>query len=428
MTEELLHFIWRFQKLNKAGLQTTEGKTVEIVKPGFLNEDAGPDFRDARIIIDEQLWAGAVEIHINSSDWYQHGHQDDAAYDVVVLHVVYENDRPVLRQNGEEIPAIELKGRIDEQLFWRYEQLLENQNFIPCEDQINTVEAFVKNAMLERCLIERMEQKTGDLQNILHRNQGNWQKTFYQWVCRSFGLRINAVPMLQLARKVEESWIGRHRQQPLQIEALFLGASGLLPRQSVNEHESKLIHEFRFLSAKYQIDPMQPSIWKYSKLRPPAFPDRRLAQLSAFWTANENLFARILEYNSAKELLKLFDFTMPDYWKDHYRLGQKGKAAPKATPGKDFQNRFVINAVVPFIFLYGSLKGNENLRQKALDTLEELPAEKNKITLGFEHLGMELSSAFHSQAMIHLKKYYCDKKRCLSCQVGSKLLKELKYD
>lgn len=425
MTEDFLHYIWRYQKLYTSKLHTTKGEDLQIVNPGFLNQDAGPDFDNARIYINGQQWAGKVEIHMRSSDWYRHGHQHDAAYNGVILHVVYEHDKPVYRQNEELIPTLTLKGIIDENLYWRYEQLIQNQNFIPCENQLGSVDSFMWSTMLERVLVERLEQKSESLEKIVLRNRGNWNRSFFDWVCRSFGLPVNAAPMLQLARMIDENWIDKHRNNPLQIEALFLGVSGLLEGEMPHDYGKTLKKEFEFLKSKYHLRVMPAEVWKYARLRPPSFPDLRIAQCSRFLATHANIFATVLQLNTVKEIKTLFTFSMPDFWQNHYKLIKKS-ATHNALPGKNFQERFIINALVPFLFLYGRQKGHDEMAQKAFLLLEQLPFENNKVTLGFKQRGVTAgNTAQASQALLQLKKQYCDAKACLRCSIGNHLLKQI---
>lgn len=425
MTEDFLHYIWRYQKLRTTRLETTGGQEIQIANPGFLNQDSGPDFDNARIYLSTQQWAGKIEIHMRSSDWYRHGHQHDAAYNGVILHVVYEHDKPVYRQNAELIPTLELRGIIDENLYWRYEQLIQNQNFIPCENQVDQVDSFRWSTMLERTLVERLEQKSEVLAKIVERNKGNWNRSFFDWVCRSFGLPVNAAPMLQLARMMNENWIDKHRHNPQQLEALFLGVAGLLPAQMHHEYGQALKSEFRFLKAKYNLRIMPSEVWKYARLRPPSFPDLRIAQCSRFLAAHAGLFSTILETSDVRGLKALFTFEMSPFWQKHYKLIKQG-AAHNPLPGKDFQERFIINALVPFLFLYGRQKGLDQHVQHAFLLLEQLPFENNKVTLDFKQMGIPVGIAAHqSQALLQLKKQYCDTKACLRCTIGNYLLKQM---
>lgn len=426
MTEDFLHYLWRYQKFNKPITQLATGESLQINQPGYHNHQAGPDFSDARIIIDGQQWAGQVEIHLKSSDWYRHGHQQDLAYDAVILHVVYEHDREVHRSDGSAIPTLSIQGCFDENLYWRYEQLIQNENFIPCEKQLSEVDTFLTEAMLERSIIERMEHKTHDLSQLLEHNKGDWRRTFYQWCWRSFGLTVNAAPMLQLARMVEETTLARHRENEQAVDALFLGSSGLLlASEPQEEYENILRREYQFLKRKYNLRDMQPSVWKYARLRPPGFPDIRIVQAACLFRQEPELFSKVLEGASAKDLETITELHLHPYWQQHYRLGKVSKPH-RAAPGRDFWQRWIANAVVPFLFLYGSQKGLEPMRQKALQWLQALPFEKNKITLNFKQLGILPSlDGYYSQSVLHLYKEYCLKKGCLKCLIGNQLLKKM---
>lgn len=421
MSEEFLHYLWKFQLIDKAGWHTESGEPVHIIHPGRHNHDAGPDFSDARIQIGEQLWAGNVEIHISSSDWNKHGHQHDEAYGNVILHVVYEIDAEVPDQNGKPIPQVAMKGRFDEYLYWRYEQLVQTQDVIPCAPQFPGVDDFIKESILERVLVERVEEKSQQILKIWEQNNKDWNETFYQWMARGFGLKVNAEPMLVLARSLPQSVLARHKDHLFQLEALLFGVSGLLEKAE-GDYAAELAKEFGFLSKKYGLQPLKASIFKYARLRPPSFPDVRIGQFAALIHRSENLFSKILGTGSLKVLKQLLSDSPSIYWREHYRFGLEHTRS-KASMGEAFQQVLVINVIVPFLFIYGKVKGETFYQQRAMDLLEQMAAEDNKITRIYTNLGLEIGSAFYSQAVIQLYNGYCSPKKCLNCAIGIHLLK-----
>lgn len=421
MTEEFLHYLWKFRQFQQLDLKTSEGEAVSILKTGIHNHNSGPDFSDARIQIGEQLWAGNVEIHINSSDWYKHSHQHDAAYGNVVLHVVYEHDKEVLDQNEQPIPTLQLKGLFDEYLYWRYEQLVGTREVIPCAQQFPAVDDFKKETMLERVLVERMEEKSALIEDIWQQNNKDWNETFYQWMARGFGLKVNAEPMLVLARSLPQNILAKHKDSLFQLEALLFGVSGMLEEED-DDYARELNKEFQFLQNKYGLQSLKPSIWKFARLRPPAFPGVRIGQFAALIHRSENLFSKILGTGSLQVLKQLLSDSPSIYWREHYRFGLEHKRT-QAGMGENFQQILVINVIIPFLFIYGKVKDEPFYRQRAMDLLDQMQAEDNTITRIYRDLGMQISSGFQSQAVIQWYNNYCSSKKCLNCTVGIHLIK-----
>lgn len=426
MTEDFLHYLWRFQRFRKDDLFSLEGERIEILRPGFHNHQSGPDFGEAKLYLGQQLWAGQLEIHIRSSDWARHQHHRDPAYNSVVLHVVYEYDGPALRQNGSSIPTLELKGRFDENLYWRYEQLLHNSTPIPCAPQWPAIADFHKTAMLERSMIERLEEKTQVLEALLEDSRGDWNQSFYCWMAYGFGLHINREPMLMLARLCPPK-IWRHQKHSrLMMEALFFGMAGFLapsPKQKEDAYLLTLRREFAHWQRKYDLVPMEASLWKWSRLRPPAFPELRLAQWVALLSSQQELFRSFLDCDSLQGLEPWLRVSPSDYWTEHYRFGQAKAKAQKAIPGAATRKLLIINVVIPFLFLYGKRRGLALYQERALQWLSELEPEVNKITRLFAQLGYSAQHAGQSQALLQLYRRYCAAKKCLLCGIGNQLLK-----
>lgn len=422
MTEEFLHYLWKFRLIDPKDLRTAEGELLQIVHPGHHNHNAGPDFSNARIQIGQQLWAGNLEIHVQSSDWLKHGHQNDEAYDNVILHVVYEHDKDLPDKSGNKLPVLELKGRFDEYRYWKYEQLVQTKDIIPCAGQLPAVDNMVKESMLERVLVERLEAKAALVLELWQQNNKDWNETFYQWMARGFGLKVNAEPMLMLARNLPQSILARHKDNLFQLEALLFGVSGLL-NESEDDYARELTREWKHLSQRHGLEALEASMWKYSRLRPPSFPDVRIGQFAALIHRSENLFSRVLGTGSLQVLKQLLSDSPSVYWREHYRLGVPHKRT-KAGMGEAFQQILIINVVVPFLFIYGKLKDESFYRQRALDLLDQLPAEDNKIIRNFKSLKISVNSAFASQAVLQLNNEYCSLKKCLNCSIGIHLLKK----
>ncbi|MCB0519828.1 MAG: DUF2851 family protein [Lewinellaceae bacterium] len=422
MKEDLLHFLWRFRRFDHSALSTTEGEPVEILQPGTHNTHAGPDFSNARLKIGSTVWAGNVEMHLHSSGWLQHKHQDDRAYDNVILHVVLEEDQPVLRADGSRLPCLEMKNRIPPKLIGSYQKLLHNEHWIPCQHQFYEVPEMTRSLWLDRLLVERLEQKTAAILHTLQANKGNWEETFYQILARNFGLKINAEPFEMLAQSLPQNILAKHRDNLLQLEAFLFGQAGLLGQDFGEAYPNRLQSEFGFLQKKYALTPLNSAAWKFLRLHPANFPTIRLAQFARLVQQSAHLFSKILEVKSQADIESLFEVKLDGYWLTHYTFGNESPKKNKSL-GKDAVRLLTINTIVPFLFVYGSQQGNQDFKDLAISLLERLPAERNAIIMGWQRLGMEAKSAYQTQALLQLKNVYCDRKRCLECAVGGAILK-----
>lgn len=422
MTEDFLHYLWRFRKFQQLGLKSEGAEALSIIHTGNHNHNAGPDFNEAKVQIAKQLWVGNVEIHVSSSDWYKHGHQNDPAYSNVILHVVYEDDKPVMDKNGQPVPTLVLQGLFDEHLYWRYEQLVQAQEIIPCASQFATVDEMVKETMLERVLVERLEMKATAIKELWEQNNRNWNETFYQWMARGFGLKVNAEPMLMLTRALPQGVLAKHKDNLFQLEALLFGVAGLLKDEG-EDYAKELDKEFQFLKSKYGLEEMEPSLWKFARLRPPSFPTVRIGQFAALIHRSENLFSKVLGLGSFKVLGQLLSDSPGIYWREHYKFGTSHPRS-RGGMGKAFQEILIINVIVPFLFIYGKVKEESFYCQRAMDLLDQMGGEDNKITRIYKNLGLEMDTAFRSQAAIQLNQQYCSVKKCLNCSIGIHLIRQ----
>ncbi|GAB3920091.1 DUF2851 family protein [Mucilaginibacter myungsuensis] len=425
ITEDLLHYIWKFRLFDKAGLKTTDGEEVEIFSAGMAHQDGGPDFQNARVRIGDTEWAGNVELHVSSADWERHGHQTDNAYGSVILHVVYKDDRPVVwSDDNRKIQTLELHDRIPEELYQRYHKLIfANQQFIPCEGTISSVDGMTMHNWLSRALVERLDQKSKAVMAELELTKGDWEETFYRVLAGNFGFKTNAVPFELMARSLPQIILAKHKNYPLQIEALIFGQAGFLEEDLNDEYPRKLKEEYNFLRKKHGLMPIEKHLWKFLRMRPQNFPTIRLAQFAALVVNSSHLFSKILELSDPKELRKLFDGTeVIEYWRTHYRFDAESKATPKNL-GTGAIDTILLNAVAVTLFSFGTHLKKQHYISRAIALLEFLPAEKNHITDGFVNLGLKIGTAFDSQGLLELKKHYCDTKKCLQCGIGNKLLK-----
>jgi len=423
MTEEFLHYIWKYRLYDQAKLTTSAGESLQIIKTGEHNTDSGPDFFNARIKVGKTLWAGNVEVHLNASDWKKHRHQDDRAYDSIILHVVYEEDEPLFRRNGEPLPTFTLRERIPNVILSNYLIFKASKDWVPCEKQLHAADMFTVNNWLDRLLAERLESKSGAIGRSLLANTNNWEETFYQQLARSFGFKVNADPFELLARSLPASILARHKNNLFQLEALFFGQAGMLERSFNDKYPEALQNEYQFLKGKFSINPVDEHLWKFMRLRPSNFPTIRISQFAALVNLSSHLFSKVLRLEDPKALRKIMDVNVSEYWLDHYQFDKISVKKQKKV-GDDAIDHIMINTVVPFLFLYGKQRNEEKYMRRALRFLEATRAETNSIISKWGLLGINAENAFHSQALLQLKSAYCDKKRCLECSIGNSLLKE----
>jgi len=423
-TEDFLHYIWKFRLFDRDNLQTTQGEPIEIYSAGMHNTDSGPDFGNARIKIGDTTWAGNVELHLSSSDWAKHNHTKDSAYDNVILHVVYRDDESVILPNGRQIPTLELKDRIPDDLYNRYHNLVYgNQTIIPCEASIGKLDDFTLRTWFTRILIERLEKKSTAVIASLELNRGDWEETFYQFLAANFGFKTNAVPFELMAKSLPQNILAKHKNNALQIEALIFGQAGFLTGDFTDEYPQKLKTEYEFLRKKFSLTPIDNHLWKFMRMRPLNFPTVRLAQFAALVVNSNHLFSKILDIKDVKSLQKLFtDIQVNAYWDEHYQFDKPSKPASK-NMGPASADLLLLNTLALFLFSYGKYNQQQYFIDHSLKLLENLPGERNNIIADFDNLGVKANSAFESQALLELKNYYCNYKKCLQCSVGNKILK-----
>lgn len=423
MNEAFLHYLWQFQQFDKSNLQTISGEKISILKTGILNTDAGPDFTNARLQINEIEWVGNVEIHIKSSDWQLHKHQYNEAYNNVILHVVWENDQPITRQDGSLIPTLELKSITEIQLLDKYQYLIDNQAIVPCKEQFSEVSDLSKFAILDKVLARRLQQKAQIVEQLFEQNKGDWEETAYQLLARNFGFKLNSETFLRLAQNLPLKVLQKHRDNLTQIEAMLFGQAGLI--DVVDEYSEKLNKEYDFFSAKFSLKPNQLASyeWKFLRTRPANFPTIRIAQLAKLITQQQSFFSLFTQTNSIEDLRNTLKTEQSAYWQEHYNFG-KVSGKKLVGLGKDSINNILINTVIPLLACYSEKTDNQDLMARCVYFLEALPAEENHITEMWESLGLKIKSAFDSQASIELYTNFCTQKRCLQCNVGIEILKK----
>ena len=419
MTEKLLQYIWQFQYFNTTALLSAEGEAIQIIYPGHLNTNQGPDFLGAKIKIGDTTWAGNIELHLLSSDWNLHQHSADTNYRNIILHVVFKNDVEL----NLPFPVLELDSRVSNILLYRYDDLMQATSFIPCEKNIQQVDWLIWKSWKDRLLTERLQNKTAVIINHLAQNNHHWEETFWWLLAYNFGIKVNSEAFEQIARSLPLTILARHKNQIHQLEALLFGQAGLLQKEFTDAYPQLLQKEYRFYKNKYQLKPISESLF-FLRMRPANFPSIRLAQLAMLINQSVNLFAVIKESQQLNEVKLLLNVTANDYWHYHYVFDEPATFKEKNI-GAQMINTILINTIIPIIFAYGVHNKTQDYVEKALLWLDQLSAEKNNITNAFAALGIENKNAFDSQALLQLKQDYCNQKRCLQCAVGNRLLKSV---
>lgn len=418
--EQLLHYVWKHKIFPLKELKTTTGQQVEVIDTGLANTDAGPDFFNAKLKLDGVLWIGNIEIHERSSDWFKHGHHADTGYNSVILHIASEIDTEISRSNGERIPQIQLI--CPEAVRTNYKELLETDSYPPCYRIIPSLPPFTAHSWMTALQMERFEQKATLLNEQLKRCQGNWEDAFFITLARNFGFGLNGDAFETWAHRLPFRAVDKHRNDLFQIEAIFFGQAGILEDSDGDGYYLRLKKEYTYLQHKFGLIPMDASLWRFLRLRPANFPHIRIAQLACLYHRAYGLLSRIMETETLQGVRDILKGGTSEYWLTHYTFGGSSPSRPKTLSNTSL-DLLIINTVVTFLYAYGLHKGNRVLCARAGSFLEELKAENNYITRMWEQCGMKASNAADSQALIQLKKEYCDKKKCLYCRIGYEYLK-----
>ena len=418
--EQLLHYVWKHKIFSLKELKTTTGQQVEVIDTGLANTDAGPGFFNAKLKLDGVLWIGNIEIHERSSDWFKHGHHADAGYNSVILHIASEIDMEISRSNGERIPQIQLI--CPEAVRTNYKELLETASSPPCYRIIPSLSPFTAHSWMSALQMERFEQKATLLNERLKRCQGNWEDAFFITLARNFGFGLNGDAFETWAHQLPFRAVDKHRNDLFQIEAIFFGQAGILEDSDGDGYYLRLKKEYTYLQHKFGLIPMDASLWRFLRLRPANFPHIRIAQLACLYHRAYGLLSRIMETETLQGVRDILKGGTSEYWLTHYTFGGSSPSRPKTLSNTSL-DLLIINTVVTFLYAYGLHKGNPVLCARAGSFLEELKAENNYITRMWEQCGMKASNAADSQALIQLKKEYCDKKKCLYCRIGYEYLK-----
>nr|WP_294785050.1 DUF2851 family protein [uncultured Flavobacterium sp.] len=421
MKEDFLHYLWKFKKFNTLNLKTAQDELITIIKTGDYLELAGPDFFNAHIEIGNQKWAGNVEIHIKSSDWYLHNHENDPAYKNVILHVVWENDTAIFRADNSEIPVLILKDYVDKDIIANYNALVSPKTWIACEKQIKDIDSFIFKSWQERLFFERLERKSRFIYELLEEMNQDWEAVLFCLLAKNFGLNTNGISFLQIAKSIPFSIIRKEGFENENLEALFFGGAGLLDVEKEDIYFKDLKFRYFYLLHKYRLERKFVEPVQFFKLRPDNFPTVRLSQLAGLYHKYQNLFSKIIDLKSLHKVYDLLNVSASDYWQNHYQFDKESPKKSKQL-SKSFVDLIVINTIIPLQFAYLNSLG-QSAGEDLIDFMNEVTSEKNAVIDKFNSFGIKSKNAFESQTLLELKNEYCNHKACLKCAVGVELLK-----
>lgn len=421
MQEDFLHYIWKHKKFQLTHLQAETGETISILSIGQHNFNSGPDFFNAKLKIGEQVWAGNVEIHVKSSDWFLHNHEQDKAYDNVILHVVWEHDTEVFRKNNTAIPTLQIKDYLPNELLKNYDKLFSKQNkWINCENDFASTDKFLLSNWLERLYFERLERKAKTIESLLKESKNDWEAVLFKMLAKNFGLKVNGESFLSLAQSINFSIVRKTQSNQQILEALLFGQAELLEDDFQNTYYQNLVKDYQFLKQKFGLTNTQVLPLQFFRLRPPNFPTIRLSQLASLYNQYQNLFSKIMVINTLDGFYDLFKVSTSQFWETHYTF-QKESNFSKKTLSKSFIDLLIINTILPIKFCYAKQKGEE-IDSVIIDISSQIKSEKNSIIDAFNSLKKVSKSSLESQALIQLKTEYCDKNKCLKCAIGNSLI------
>lgn len=402
--EKLLHFAWKHKILPLRPLLTTEGESVEVIDPGQANRNQGADFFNAKVKIGQTVWAGYVEIHVKASDWFRHGHHEDARYNNVVLHVVQTADAQAVTQDGKALPTLQID--FPAHMLTRYQELCQTDDYPRCHRVVASIPSLKVHSWMEQLLAERLDGKSARILKRVKESRGDWEQAAFATLARSFGFGINGELLEEWAAHVPLAAAAKHRNNLLQVQALFLGTAGLIghlgPHDACDTQKAEA--EYAYLAHKFSLPAPPPFLWRYLRTRPYNFPHVRILQLAAVFHHGGAQLHALLEASDTALLQRCL------------------QGAPLSVSAIRL---IAINTVAPLLYAYGQAQGNDTLVSRAMDLLESLPAENNYIIRQWSACGLEAGTAAHSQALIQLKREYCDRYDCLRCHFGYEYLKQL---
>lgn len=402
---------------------TTDGRRLHVIDPGRLNTDAGPDFFNAKIEIDGRVWAGNVEIHVRASDWRRHRHHLDASYDSVILHVVGENDLQVCRADGRPIPTFILPYTTDYRA--RYDALVADPSRLPCMSELANIDTIYVTDWVTALGYERLYAKSDRVGRYLERLGGDWLATAYVALARALGFSTNSDAFERLAFATPLRAMLKHRGDMTSVEGLLFGQAGFLDVEVADDADRAYIEdlrrEYEFMCRKYDISAPGALGWRMARMRPPNFPHRRIALLASL-IGNSFEFGRQFHHiRTEDDARRLLQSDLHGYWVNHYTFGGASACAPRALSADSLRS-LMINAVVPLLYAYGLQCGSDSHCAAAVELLESLAPEHNSVVSIFTDAGIACDNAFSSQALIQLRREYCEPRKCLYCRLGHRIL------
>lgn len=421
MKEDFLHYLWKFKKFDTLNLKTCNQEEIIISNVGQYLELAGPDFFNAQITIGNQKWAGNVEIHVKSSDWYVHHHEKDAGYENVILHVVWDHDSEIFRSDNSEIPVLELKNYVSTSILTNYQKLLAPKSWIFCEKQLAEIPEFLFKNWQERLFFERLERKSKPILELLEHTNNDWETVLFCLLAKNFGLNTNGEVFLKIAQSIPFSVIRKECFEVENLEALLFGSAGLLDAEKEDAYFKDLKFRYFYLLHKYQIEKSFIEPVQFFKHRPDNFPTIRLSQLANLFHKQQNLFSKISNLNSIEAIYKVFRVSVAPYWETHYQFDKESPKKKKVL-SKSFMDLLILNTVIPLQFAYVKSQGKE-VSEELISVLNDVEAEKNSVVEKFSSFGIKAKNAFETQSLLQLKNEYCNKNKCLDCAIGIELLK-----
>ena len=421
MKEEFLHYLWNYKVFDFSNLTTSNGEALTLVNTGFYSKLAGPDFFNAQVVIGNQKWAGNVEIHIKSSDWYLHNHEKDENYDNVILHVVWENDMPIFRKDNSEIPVLEIKKYVTSNALNKYQSLITPKSWIFCEKQLAQINDFTLKNWQERLFFERLERKCEPVFELCKDTENDWEAVLFCMLAKNFGLNTNGESFFKVAKSITFSLVRKEALEVKYLEALFFGQANMISENADDNYSKELKSWYDYMVLKYKLEKPFITPIQFFKHRPDNFPTIRLAQLAMLYHLQRNLFSKIISAKTSSEIYAIFDLSVSEYWKTHYNFDKESPKKAKVLT-RSFIDLIIINTIIPIQFAYSKSIGAENA-EYILNLISQLASEKNSIIDKFAIFGLKSNNAFESQSLLHLKNEYCNHKRCLQCSIGLTLLK-----
>lgn len=421
MKEDFLHYIWQYKKFDISDLQTVRGEKLEVINAGQYLQLAGPDFFNGRIVVNGQVWAGNIEIHLRSSDWYIHHHETDAAYDNVILHVVWEHDTDIYRKNNAEIPVLEIRHYIAAETINKYNALADVKSWIHCEKQIAGINSFVLENWKERLFFERLQRKAAPITELAAQNTNDWEAVLFCTLAKNFGLNTNGNVFYKIAQSIPFSIIRKESFDAESLEALLMGRAGLLQADKEDVYYNNLQERYKYICIKHRLEEVYIDNVEFFRHRPDNFPTIRLSQLAQLYHTHQNLFSKLTGSVTLDSIYKIFSVQTLPYWQTHYQFDRESPKKRKAIT-KSFIDLLIINTILPFRFAYAQSTGRDN-SEEIIEMLAQIAPEKNSIIDKFKSFAIESKSAYDTQSLLQLKNEYCTHKKCMQCAVGLELLK-----